>query len=82
MKSLFCGAGVQNKKLNRAVHNFCESSSACASSQGPHRKKKISKYNKNEAFSEEKQADFLTAKLGGENFEIMNKVQLGTEYAE
>lgn len=41
-------------------------------------KKKLPINRVNEALNEEVQTDFRTAKIADENFEVFNKVELGT----
>lgn len=76
MKMLFRGAGVQNDKPNKAIHNVCKTCNVCAFSGGPHERKKILINHVNEAFNKKVQANFSTAKIGDQKFEVFNMVDL------
>ena len=82
IKSILNDAGVLNEELSdycEEVHNSCD---ICASSGRPAHRKKVSITHVNEEFNVSVSADFLVAYIGEHKFEIINIVDMGTNYGE
>lgn len=82
MKMLFKDAGMLTPVLKAAcekVHDACE---ICVSSGEPKKRKKISLTHVNSAFNEDLTADFVTVRISGEKYEVLNIVDAGTRYGE
>lgn len=65
------------EKAVKKVHKFCN---ICSSSGRPATEKKVSFMHVNKAFNQEIKADFVTAFIGAERYEVLNIIDMGTGY--
>lgn len=82
MKSIFTDSVMLTPNISKACDKVHDSCDICASSGRPKIKKRVSLSHINEQFTQEVQADFTVAYAGSEKLNILNIVDLGTNYGE
>lgn len=82
LQKLFEKAGMLTPKIKNAIKKVTTACNPCAWSGRPSKTRKISLKHVNEEFNVEVQADFMTAKFGQQNYEILNVIDTGTAYCE
>lgn len=76
MKLLFRDAGIENLKFNKAIDKVCDACNVCVSGSRSHFKQRFSINYMNDGFNSEIQIDFLTVRALGNNFKVLNIVNL------
>ncbi len=82
MKTILKDAGMLNPELEEYCEKIHDACDICASTGRPAHRKRISITHINEKFNESVAADFLVAFIGSEKFQVLNIIDMGTNYGE